>query len=285
LRSTARSGIVVFVLALVAAWPAPGHAVSAPSASVSSARVTEPASGKTRVVFGPRIAISGVVTAEGDVGTTAARATVSLDAPSGRAVTVDYESSDASATVAGGDYDAMKGTLTFAPGETSKEIAMAVHGDATPELDESVGIRLLRPVSASFLTDRGDVIITNDDAGPCPDDPFEENDDIAQAAPIAGNATLGDLALCVGDPDLFAIDVPAGQTLAAVVSPDVTLDATVVLLDAAGFVLDGLADAGPAGGQETVSWTNTGPGPETVLVRIDGYGGDSGHYRLSTTLG
>ena len=50
---------------------------------------------------------------------------VSLDAPSGRPVTVEYAMTDGSAT-AGVDYTAGSGTVEFAPGETSQTLVVPV---------------------------------------------------------------------------------------------------------------------------------------------------------------
>ena len=44
-------------------------------------------------------------------------------------MTVDYATADGTATTAGQDYLATSGTLTFAPGETTKTITVEVIGD------------------------------------------------------------------------------------------------------------------------------------------------------------
>src|SRR5262249_14556356 len=55
--------------------------------------------------------------------------TVSLSAASGWTVTVNYATQDFTA-VAGSDYTATSGTLTFAPGETTKTVSVPVTDDA-----------------------------------------------------------------------------------------------------------------------------------------------------------
>ena len=66
--------------------------------------------------------------------------TVTLSAVADDTVTVNY------ATVAGtavvGDFAAQAGTLTFAPGEISKEITVVVNGDTTLEADEAFQVQL-----------------------------------------------------------------------------------------------------------------------------------------------
>ena len=60
---------------------------------------------------------------------------VALDGPSARRVSVDYATSDGTAT-AGADYLRTSGTLVFAPGEVSMTIRVAILDDSTNEADE-----------------------------------------------------------------------------------------------------------------------------------------------------
>src|SRR5207244_288685 len=73
----------------------------------------------------PAITISSVSVVEGDAGSTPAVFTVSLSNPKSVATTVSYQTVSGTAT-AGVDYVAMSGTLTFAPGDTSKTITISV---------------------------------------------------------------------------------------------------------------------------------------------------------------
>ena len=65
--------------------------------------------------------------AEGNSGLMPAVFTVSLSAASGQQVQVNYATSESSAK-SGIDYTHASGTLIFAPGETSKLVAVAVVG-------------------------------------------------------------------------------------------------------------------------------------------------------------
>ena len=58
-----------------------------------------------------------------------------------RRVTVDWATADGTA-MAGEDYTAASGSLTFAPGETSKTVSVAVLNDTAREGDETVTLRL-----------------------------------------------------------------------------------------------------------------------------------------------
>ena len=66
---------------------------------------------------------------------------VTLDRASSATVTVDYSTLDASAK-AGEDYEARSGTLSFAPGETAKTVAVPVLDDAHDEGTEVLVFRL-----------------------------------------------------------------------------------------------------------------------------------------------
>ena len=79
----------------------------------------------------PRIGINDVWAQDGDSGTTPYTFTVSLSAACVAAVTVNYATADGTATTADSDYLATSGTLTFAPGETTKSITVDVIGHAS----------------------------------------------------------------------------------------------------------------------------------------------------------
>src|SRR5262249_54168793 len=97
----------------------------------------------------PSIAIAGVSANEGNSGTTPFGFTVSLSNPSYQAVTFYYATVAATATD-GVDYQTTSGTLTFAPGETSKTITVAVNGDTTDEPDETFSVVLSNPGDATI---------------------------------------------------------------------------------------------------------------------------------------
>src|SRR5262249_16160324 len=112
-----------------------------PSNSVSDTRVTEPDSGTTNALF-----------------------TVRLSQASGYPVTVDYVTIPGTAT-AGTDYVTTSGTLSFAPGERSKTIAVPVIGDTLDEPDEVFGLTLSNP-SNGVLGDTMGAGLIRDNDGP-----------------------------------------------------------------------------------------------------------------------
>jgi len=113
----------------------------------------------------PALAVSNTGVVEGNSGTTVMNFDVVLSPPSGQQVTVDYTTNDVTAN-AGSDYGTRFGTLTFAPGETSKSVAITVNGDVASEVDETLHVLLTSPVNASLADDTGAGTITNDDGDP-----------------------------------------------------------------------------------------------------------------------
>ena len=87
----------------------------------------------------------------------------------GGPVSVDYATSDGTA-VAGTDYTATAGTLSFGPGETSKSVTVHVTADAVHEGDETFQLTLSNAAGgASLGTPAGaTVTIADDDAAPAP---------------------------------------------------------------------------------------------------------------------
>ena len=100
---------------------------------------------------------------EGDSGSTDMVFTVTLSPASGQQVTVDYGVDASSTATADTDFTDLSGTLTFAAGETSKPITVAVTGDAADEPDETVVLKLSNASNASIATATATGTITDDD--------------------------------------------------------------------------------------------------------------------------
>jgi uncharacterized repeat protein (TIGR01451 family) len=118
-----------------------------------------------KVVPLPSISVNDLSIREGDTGQTNVLVLVSLSSSSPNTVTVGYQTVDGSA-LAGQDYQAVSGTLVFAPGETNKSISVFIVGDLVYEPDESFAI-ILSGVSGGVIgKDRATITILNDDALP-----------------------------------------------------------------------------------------------------------------------
>jgi hypothetical protein len=121
----------------------------------------------------PSVSVADAVVAEGHAGTTDALFAVTLSAPSAQQVSVPYATADLqalNAAQAGTDYVAASGTVTFAPGETSKQIAVQVKGDGDFEAGEAFVLNLGAVAGdAATLDDAiGQGFILNDDDEPEP---------------------------------------------------------------------------------------------------------------------
>jgi hypothetical protein len=107
------------------------------------------------VLIPPSIRINDVVVLEGTSGTTNAVFTVTLSAPSLQIVTVVAASADGTA-LSPADYLALAATkLTFAPGETTKTVQVAVAGDPLVEPNKTFVINLTSPTNAAITDNQG----------------------------------------------------------------------------------------------------------------------------------
>ena len=119
------------------------------------------------------VTINSPSVVEGDTGSRNMTYTVSLSTANSRQVTVRYGLVVAQSTATSGtDFREIAattsnpGTLTFAPGETSKTFTVEVLGDTDPEADETVRFQLGSPTNAVLPVNdlwRADGTITDDD--------------------------------------------------------------------------------------------------------------------------
>ena len=114
------------------------------------------------------VSIDSPTVVEGDTGSTNMTFTVSLSRANSRQVAIHYTGVGAQSTASSGtDYTALPaGTLTFAPGETSKTVTVEVLGDTIDEPDETVRVQLGIGANANVILGtnwRGDGTITDDD--------------------------------------------------------------------------------------------------------------------------
>ena len=115
----------------------------------------------------PTLSINDISVTEGNAGTTTATFTVSLSAAASSAVTVNYATADVTAA-AGSDYVADSGTLSFATGQTTKTVIIAINGDTVVEPNETFLIHLSSPGGATIADAQGQGTIVNDDVAPLP---------------------------------------------------------------------------------------------------------------------
>ncbi|MEX2137730.1 MAG: Calx-beta domain-containing protein [Pirellulales bacterium] len=92
--------------------------------------------------------------------------TVSLSSPSASSVTVDFQTMDGSAQ-AGTDYVPTTGTLTFAPGQTTRTILVQTIDDAISDFNEAFSVVLSNASAGAVIADaQGVATIQDNDLPP-----------------------------------------------------------------------------------------------------------------------
>jgi LEA14-like dessication related protein len=171
----------------------------------------------------PSISITDVTQNEGNSGTTNFTFTVSLSPAGTQTVTVNYATADGTAT-APGDYTAISSTqLTFAPGETSKQVTVLVNGDTVVEPDENFFVNLSGATNATITDNQGTGTITNDDAVVASADLSVTKTDSPDPVAI-GNDITYIITVTNGGPDtassaVLSDTVPANTTFRSITTP------------------------------------------------------------------
>lgn len=108
------------------------------------------------------LSINDVTVAEGNSGTRLAVFTVTRSGDTSAAVSVGYATANGTAA-AGSDYQATSGTLTFAPGETSRTISVVIIGDRLAEPNETFFVNLSQTTSGAVVDGQGAGTIVDDE--------------------------------------------------------------------------------------------------------------------------
>ncbi|MFM7129943.1 MAG: Calx-beta domain-containing protein, partial [bacterium] len=113
----------------------------------------------------PVISVADATTPEGNTAGLTLIFTVQLSLPSDLTTTVKF-STLADTALAGSDFVTKSGTITFAPGEMSKQVAIEILSDQLYERDEKFYFVLDTPFQATIGTSRAIGTILNDDPMP-----------------------------------------------------------------------------------------------------------------------
>ncbi len=105
------------------------------------------------------VSVGDVTVAEPASGISYATFPFTLSHPAMQTVTVNFATADGTAA-APGDYASLNGTVTFAPGETSKTLAVAVKADAVSEGTETFVLNLSSPSNAAVADGSGVATVT-----------------------------------------------------------------------------------------------------------------------------
>ena len=116
-------------------------------------------------VIAPSVTMADVTITEGNAGTSLATFTVTRAGGMG-AFTVDYATL-AGTALAGDDFAATSGTLSFAANQTTATVSVTINGDTTFEGDEGFSLVLSNATGGASLADpEAAGTITNDDTAP-----------------------------------------------------------------------------------------------------------------------
>jgi uncharacterized repeat protein (TIGR01451 family) len=117
------------------------------------------------VVGPPSVSIADASAPEGNVGINCLSLAVALSAPSAQTVTVNYSTVNGTA-IAGADYVATNGVLTFLPGQTNRAICVGIIGNTQAETDKSFYVDLSSATNALIGKREALGTILNDDGFP-----------------------------------------------------------------------------------------------------------------------
>ncbi|MGB8166059.1 MAG: Calx-beta domain-containing protein [Chthoniobacteraceae bacterium] len=137
--------------------------------------------------------------------------TVTLSAASGQAVSVNYATSNGTAT-AGADFTATSGTLNFAPGVTSQTVTVTIANDAIFEQSESYNVNLSGAANATIADNLGLGTIKDDGTGPGGTD--NDTPTLAVSSPIVTEGTDGFAIFTVSLSNASTTPVSVGLALA-----------------------------------------------------------------------
>ena len=237
----------------------------------------------TDVDEAPVIRVADVEATEGD--DTEMLFRVMLESASSGTVTVNYATADGTA-VAGEDYTATSGTLTFAPGETEKTVAVAIIDDTVEDSGETFRLLLSDPSGATL--EDGEAIGTIRNTEGSVSEP--SGGDLPANTTTTGAVAVGDSATGeigpAADIDWFEVELVAGKTyrvdLKGSTSGAGTLGDPYLrgIHDVDGNLIHGTGDDdGGYRHNSLVYYTPDAGG--TYYISAGGYGRETGTYELS----
>ena len=216
----------------------------------------------------PSLSVSDATSNEGNVTVTPLQFSVQLAKPSPLKATVAFATRDGSAS-AGTDYLASNGTLTFAPGEKTKLISIAVMGDTVFEPDETFTITLSAPVNAALGTATATGTIRNEDAqrprGGRYSGTSSQNRPVLFDVDAAGTRVMYlDFTVDLNCPGITFSGERFNGPISIPIGPDFRFSFTDLYSDADGSISmrfdGGLATSGPASGTLRIDFKINVPG-------------------------
>jgi parallel beta-helix repeat protein len=112
----------------------------------------------------PSVSIADAQLIEGNSGTANMLFTVTLSGATTAPASVQYATAGVTATT-GSDFQSVRGSVTFNPGETLRTISIPIIGDTVSEPDETFVIGLSVPINTTIARGTATGTILNDDGG------------------------------------------------------------------------------------------------------------------------
>jgi hypothetical protein len=157
-----------------------------PARRIAKSRRPEVEGLETRQLLTAYISVNNPKVVEGTGANSAMNFNITLAVPSTVPVTVAFQTVDRTA-LAGSDYDATNGTLTFNPGETSKVVPVTVIGDSIVESNETFLLALSNPTNGTILSTAGTGTVVDDDT---PVKPALSISDVTMSRGFSGSKTM-----------------------------------------------------------------------------------------------
>lgn len=190
------------------------------------------------------LSVGDVMMREGNSGMQVAAVEVTLSESTFRKVSVAYRTV-ASEAAAGSDYQAVSGTLTFNPGQTSKTILVPVFGDRQVEPLEQFWVQLRNAKGATITNAWGTVTIVDD----------EPRIQIASGTTVEGNDGPTTVDFSVNLVDVLGYPLAYDQAVSVRYS---TADGTATVLDGDYVPVSGILEFSPGEQSKTLSVTVQG---------------------------
>ncbi|MBC8094311.1 MAG: DUF11 domain-containing protein [Akkermansiaceae bacterium] len=206
----------------------------------------------------PTLTIDDVQLTERNLGVSNAIFTVTLSAPSGRTVTVNFSAANNTAT-GGTDYIPTNGFISLNPGETNRTITVGVIGETLIESNETFFVNLFSAGNATLGDSQGIGTILNDDG-------FAGQINRLEWATIPSPQFVNEpFPVTITAKDAF------GTTLTAFTGP-VTLSGAAGVGEPTQRILGGVVHSTSFGGDYTVGFSFT-PNTNLVVTHVRHYSG------------
>ncbi|HYV37018.1 MAG TPA: Calx-beta domain-containing protein, partial [Gemmataceae bacterium] len=181
-----------------------GHIAQLSSTLTNATYIDTGTNNTVFVTFAPAqqtsLSVNDVSVVEGTNVQTTATFTVTLSAPNNsQPVYVQYATGNGTAT-APNDYQGTSGSLTFAPGQTSRTVTINIAADPITESTETFTLNLSNPVNATISRAQGTGTIIEDDT------PAITINDVA-VTEGNGGSTYANFTLSLSNPSPFTVSV------------------------------------------------------------------------------